>query len=179
MMYYDLSVPEDAFSLASRLRQLDKYELAVMNSDPLTALLNPFRFDRPRSITFSIYIDNQVEGMWGCFPSKKNPAIASMWLLGSDRLTRSYTWLKSNKRMFAWATNRYKVLYNYILDEHTKNIRWLKWLGFKFSKRALLVKNVKLLYFYYESSKTRVEPIDDLCGPRWITQFKSENGQFD
>tara|TARA_R100000353_G_scaffold78458_1_gene59177 strand:+ start:3848 stop:3952 length:105 start_codon:yes stop_codon:yes gene_type:complete len=34
-MYMDISIPEDAFRLAPNLRQLDKYELALMGRDPL------------------------------------------------------------------------------------------------------------------------------------------------
>ena len=50
----DIAIPDDCFELAPKLRQLDKYELAVTGRDPLWSLLYPFSANRPNTFTFSV-----------------------------------------------------------------------------------------------------------------------------
>ena len=38
-MYMDIAVPDDCFALAKKLKQTDKYELAVTGKEPLWVLL--------------------------------------------------------------------------------------------------------------------------------------------
>ena len=54
-MYMDIAIPDDCFELAPKLKQTDKYELAVMGRDPLWTLLYPFRINRPNVHTFGVY----------------------------------------------------------------------------------------------------------------------------
>jgi c-di-GMP-related signal transduction protein len=64
-------------------------------------------------------------------------------------------------------------LSNYITEEHTKSIRWLKWQGYNFSK-PMLVKNVKVLYFYkrlHNVVKKGTQPILEEIGPLWTTEL--------
>ena len=56
MLYVEKTIPDDCFRLAPNLQQLDKYELAAMGIDPLTALINPFRYNRPNTHTFTIFV---------------------------------------------------------------------------------------------------------------------------
>ena len=53
--------------LAPNLRQLDKYELALMGRDPLWSLLYPFRANRPNTHTFTVFNakDIPIEAMFG------------------------------------------------------------------------------------------------------------------
>ena len=54
MLYVEKGIPAHAFELASKLRQQDKYELALMGNDPINALLAPFRFNRPNINTYTV-----------------------------------------------------------------------------------------------------------------------------
>ena len=45
-MYMDIAIPDDCFELAPKIKQTDKFELAVMGKDPLWTLLYPFRINR-------------------------------------------------------------------------------------------------------------------------------------
>ena len=46
MLYVEKGTPAHAFELAFKLKQSDKYELAIMGHDPLTSLTNVFRYKR-------------------------------------------------------------------------------------------------------------------------------------
>ena len=55
MFYVEKTIPEDCFRLAPNLKQLDKYEVAVMGYDPLTALLMPLTYNRPNTHIFTLF----------------------------------------------------------------------------------------------------------------------------
>jgi len=89
MLYVEKTIPDDCFRLAPNLQQLDKYELAAMGIDPLTALISPFRYNRPNTHTFTIFEKetNEVVAIWGAMPiSKTNPQKATVWFLASNLL---------------------------------------------------------------------------------------------
>ena len=60
MLYVEKGIPAHAFELASKLRQQDKYELALMGNDPINALLAPFRFNRPNVNTYTVLEKDNV-----------------------------------------------------------------------------------------------------------------------
>lgn len=172
MIYQDFSVPDDAFKLAINLKSKDRFEIALFGLDPLLALLYPFRANRPNTITWTIFDGTQPIAMWGCVPLKNETEKATCWFLSSNEIMRNMRFLRQTKRAFNWTISHYKHLHNFVTEEQTQTIRWLKWLGFKFHSSPILVKNVKVMYFYYEScNKIQTEPIDDLCGPKWKTQM--------
>ena len=89
MLYVEKTIPDDCFRLAPNLQQLDKYELATMGIDPLTALINPFRYNRPNTHTFTVFEQgtDEIVAIWGAMPvSKTNPHKAAVWFLASDLL---------------------------------------------------------------------------------------------
>ena len=60
-----------------------------MGIDPLTALISPFRYNRPNTHTFTIFEKetNEVVAIWGAMPiSKTNPQKATVWFLASNLL---------------------------------------------------------------------------------------------
>ena len=79
MLYVEKTIPDDCFRLAPNLQQLDKYELATMGVDPLTALINPFRYNRLNTHTFTIFEKDtdEIVAIWGAMPiSKTNPHLS-------------------------------------------------------------------------------------------------------
>ena len=97
-MYMDIAIPDDCFELAPKLRQLDKYELAVTGRDPLWSLF--IRFVQTDLIhhTFCFYDKNHnVVAMFGCCPYYKTPEKAAAWWLSTDEPFKSWHYLKNQK----------------------------------------------------------------------------------
>ena len=65
MLYVEKGTPAHAFELAFKLRQLDKYEIAINGHSPLDALINPFRFTREGVNTYTVLNDGNVLAMFG------------------------------------------------------------------------------------------------------------------
>ena len=90
----------------------------------------------------------QVLGMYGC--SDHGPTLGIPWLLVSDELlsTTKYRWqlLRDAKEEVRVWQDKHALLTNYILEDNTVCIRWLKWLGFNFAD----TERQGVLQFYRE-----------------------------
>lgn len=183
MFYLEKTIPDDCFRLAPNLKQLDKYEVAVMGLDPLTALLLPFTYNRPNTHTFTIFEKNtnEIIAIWGACPvSKTNIKTGAIWFLSSDLLEKhKKEFLKANIRWLVYLESHYKYVYNFITAEHKRSIKWLKWQKFTFNSEPVLVKGVEMYYFYKHLPKVDVEiqPIMSEIGPKWTTELK-DKGQL-
>ena len=183
MLYVEKTIPEHCFELAPNLQQLDKYELGTMNIDPLTALLNPFLYNRPNTHSFTIFEkeNNSVVAIWGGMPiSLNNPRKATIWFLASDLLYKHQRFfIKGNKRWIKYIESHYDFIFNFIIPEHKRSIKWLKWHKFCFSSKPVLVNGVEMYYFYKHLPKVDIEiqPIMSEIGPKWTTEL-TLNGQL-
>jgi|TARA_R100001530_G_scaffold13965_1_gene12753 hypothetical protein len=179
MLYVEKTIPDHCFDLAPRLKSLDRYEIAVLGLDPLHALLLPFRYNRPNIHTFTILTEHtkEVVAIFGVIPTKTNPRVGYIWFLASDLLDKYYRYfLRGNKRWLGYMEEHFDYLCNWIIEEHTVSIRWLKWQGFNFS-HATLVKDVKMLYFYkriHKVFKKGTLPLLKEIGPIWTTKINQE-----
>jgi hypothetical protein len=179
-LFVEKSIPEDAFRLAPKLKPLDRYEVAAMGIDPLSALLIPFRVNRPNTHTFTIFEkeSNEIVAMWGAVPlNKRNPNVASIWFLSSYLLDKHQRFfLQRNIKWLSYLESHYTFVYNFIVEEHKKSIRWLKWQNFSFAQKPTLVNGVKMYYFYKQLPKTKVtvQPILREVGPIWTTELTSD-----
>tara|TARA_R110000868_G_scaffold48138_2_gene156827 strand:- start:1138 stop:1671 length:534 start_codon:yes stop_codon:yes gene_type:complete len=176
MLYVEKTTPEDCFRLAPNLKQLDRYEVALWGMDPLQALLVPFRFKKFNEHTYTVFdIDHNVVAIFGVTPSLNDPKIGRIWLLSSDLLEENlFYFVKSNKKWLRYLEEDYNYISNYITEEQKTSIKWLKWQGFIFAKKPMLVKNVKVLYFYkrlHNVVKYGTQPILEEIGPKWATHL--------
>ena len=172
-MYMDIAVPDDCFELAPKLRSLDRYEIAVTGRDPLWALLYPFRANRKNTHTFSVFNnEDKVIAMFGCCPIYNNPKKGQAWWLSTEEPFKSYHYLRNQKRVFEYVASHYDFLFNFATAEQKKVLRWVSYMGFTIDNREVLVKNVKMKYFYLRPKGFNGEPIDNVCGPRWITRYQ-------
>ena len=183
MLYVEKTVPDDCFRLAPNLKQLDKYEVAVMGLDPLTALLLPFTYNRPNTHTFTVFEKdtNKIVAICGAVPvSKTNLQTAAICFLSSD-LLKNHTrfFLQGNLRWLKYLESHYTYVYNFIIAEHKRSIKWLKWQKFSFNSTPTLVKGVEMYYFYKHLPKVDIEiqPIMLEIGPKWRTELK-DKGQL-
>ena len=175
MTHMDIAIPDDSFEVAKNMKATDRFEIAVVGTDPLNACLLPFRARRKNTHTFTIFNDeNKPIAMWGVIPEKKNNQRGLVWFLSDESALSEIRFLRNQKRAFKWVACHYKFIWNFCTEEQKKTIRWLKYLGFVFNGTVRVVNNVKMLYFYYEPKKVQIEPIDDLCGPRWATRMNQK-----
>jgi len=174
MLYVEKGTPAHAFELAFKLRSLDKYEIALNNHTPLDALINPFRFTRPNVNTYTVLDNGSVVAMFGVVSTKYNIKHGSVWMLSSEELDKNwYYFSKRTKKWCNYFLSDYEYVYNYITKEHKNNIKWLKWLGFSFKSKNIIVKDVELLYFYKKipSVSKNIQPVLGDIGPIWTTEI--------
>ena len=183
MLYVEKTIPDDCFRLAPNLQQLDKYELAVMGVDPLTALINPFRYNRPNTHSFTIFEKDtdEVVAIWGAMPiSKTQPRKAAIWFLSCELLDKHKRYfLQRNHKWLQYLESHYDFVFNFITKEHKQSIRWLKWQNFSFSNNTTLANGVEMYYFYKYLPKVDIDiqPIMSEIGPKWTTELK-DKGQL-
>jgi len=183
MLYVEKTIPDDCFRLAPNLKQLDKYEVAVMGLDPLTALLLPFQYKRPNTHTFTIFEEktDEIVAIWGAMPvNKKQTKIAAIWFLSSDLLEKhSRFFLQGNMKWLTYLESHYTYVYNFITAEHKRSIKWLKWQKFVFNSNPELVKGVEMYYFYKHLPLVDkvIQPNMSEIGPKWTTELK-DKGQL-
>ena len=174
MLYVEKSTPEHAFALAFDLRQEDKYEVALAGHTPLDALIAPFRYTRQGVNTYTVLNTGIPVAMFGVISTPQNVKHGAVWFLSSYKLDNDMRYFtKRTKKWVDYFLADYEYVYNYITVEHKKNIRWLKWLGFKFKTDKILVKNVEVLYFYrqIQGVSKDIQPIIGDIGPKWITDL--------
>ena len=183
MLYVEKTIPEDCFRLAPNLKPLDKFEVAAMGFDPLTALLLPFEYKRPNTHTFTIFEEgtNEVVAIWGAIPINKiNTKHGSIWFLSSDLLEKhSKFFLQGNIEWLSYLESHYTYVYNFITSEHKRSIKWLKWQKFIFFNKPMLVNGVEMYYFYKHLPLVDkvIQPNMSEIGPKWTTELK-DKGQL-
>ena len=174
MLYVEKGTPAHAFELAFKLRDLDKYEIAISGHDPLTALINPFRFNRPNVNTYTVLDNGTVVAMFGVVSNRHNPKYGSVWMLSSKELDKNwYYFSKRTKKWCNYFLSDYEYVSNYITKEHKNNIKWLKWLGFSFKSKNIIVKDIELMYFYKKihGVSKDIQPVLGDIGPIWTTEI--------
>lgn len=130
------SVPQDAHLLAPRLRLEDVAEImAASGHTPLQALLDGVL---EGTETWTI-IGNQGEvlGMFGVnHMPEAGPGQACIWMLAADGLPTIRTeFFRQTWAFLDYFHEKYPVLWNYIDERQEGHIKWLRRLGFRFTKR--------------------------------------------
>ena len=113
--------------------------------------------------------NHNVVAMFGCCPYYKTPEKGAAWWLSTDEPFKSWHYLRNQKEHL----NGLQVIINLFLTllQQNKNNHfggYNIW-DLQFLIQEVLVKNVKMKYFYIEPKGFNGEPIDDVCGPRWRT----------
>jgi len=180
MLYVEKTVPDDCFRLAPNLQQIDKFELALVGLDPLSALLLPFRHNRPNTHTFTIFEEetDEIVAIWGGMPVNKYAKNrAGIWFLSSDLLQKHEKYfVHRNLKWLNYLESHYTYVYNFISSEHKHRIKWLKWQKFVFYDNPTLVKGVEMYYFYKHLPLVDkvIQPNMSEIGPKWTTELKDK-----
>lgn len=174
MICIEKSTPNHAFELAFNMRSQDMIECALSGKTPLESLITPFRYKRDGVQIYSLLDNNEVIAMFGAVSAVNKPNHASVWLLGSKKIKKYDYWIiKRTKKWVDYVSSKYKFVYNVIPKDNLVTIKWLKWIGFTFSDKEIIVKGVKVLYFYrkIQGVSESIQPIIGDIGPNWITDL--------
>lgn len=119
--------------IAANMRQADRDEVAASSGrSPLSALSYSFRHSRWCWVAL---IDGKPEVIFGVGDLNILGRVGAPWLLGSDAIWQHR---KEFMRRSAWWRDqllaRYSVLRNVVDCRNSASIRWLGWLGFRFSQ---------------------------------------------
>lgn len=118
--------------IAIHMRQGDRDEVAASSGrSPFDAL--EFSLDRS-TVARTVLVDGVPAGMFGCGDLNVLARSGAPWLLGTDDLALApMAFLRTSVDWRDKLFERYDVLRNLVDDRNVASIRWLKWLGFKFS----------------------------------------------
>ena len=130
--YIRHSKKEDCYNLSKTLRKEDVQEIfSSSGENPAQALLKAYLCSHKHC--FSMMLDGNVVGMFGINEINKNVGVP--WLMGSPDLTKhKFEFYKLSIEYLNTFMDSYNVLFNYVDQRNTQAIRWLKSLGFQFTK---------------------------------------------
>ena len=130
--YVRPSKKEDCYNLSKTLRQGDVQEIfASSGSNPAQALVRAYLCSQKHC--YSLMLDGEVVGMFGVNEINRN--VGTPWLMGSDDLTKyKIEFYRLSKEYLSTFMDEYNVLFNYVDKRNWQSIRWLKGLGFQFTK---------------------------------------------
>lgn len=129
--------PEDAASLAPILRQADLREIeAGSGKPPLEVLTNGLRLSTQ---AYAAELPSgEIVALFGVGPTAE-PQLGVVWMLGSEKLkTIRFTVLRHSKEWLKTLSSAYPLLGNVVDARNTLHVDWLRWMGFRFLRRAPL-----------------------------------------
>jgi hypothetical protein len=122
---------EDCREIAPLMREQDVKEVMYSHGfNPLKALQESYRLSQVHNSI--IHEDGSVVGMFGVADAG---AYASPWLLGTDKIID--TRKEFIPQAIEWVnrmSDKYPLMFNFVHEDNTVSIRWLKSLGFEFIK---------------------------------------------
>ena len=121
------STPQDVYSLQTRLRPADVVELAAQGQDPSAALVQGLWRSKPECMTAEF--DGLPVAMYGIYPR-----FGAVWLLGSEELVHGSWFLRHCRSELDRLSQEYDLLYNQVHEKNEVHIRWLRWMGFEFTR---------------------------------------------
>ena len=128
------AVPDDAESLAPRLRGADRNEIhAVLgNIDAVAWLRQGIVVSTP-----CLAVTDQsglLLALFGANPGEHGEG--RVWLLGTPELfLHRFAAGRVSKHWLAILHAHYKVLWNYVDERNEAHVRWLRWCGFELTHR--------------------------------------------
>ena len=120
--------PQHIGPVATRMRDIDVIECAMMNHTPKSALRTGLMVS---TIAWTVKIDGRAEAMMGAAPISVMEGRGRVWLLMTDVAARQSVSLTRLARTYTEAMHRhYRILENLIHADNNRTIRWLTRLGY-------------------------------------------------
>ena len=116
------------------LRPADLLEIESSGYSPRQSLERGLRCSLP---CLAVEVDGKCCGMFGVVADTRYELAGNIWFLGTDRIQKvKIQFLRESERWLEEITKNYRSVSNYIHQDNTLHIKWLKWLGFSFFKKV-------------------------------------------
>lgn len=137
--------------LLPRLRPVDRLELDCMTTgDPAESLAAMVGRSRRSCAAY-------MGGDLVCILGVNAPSILSdvgcPWMLTTRAVDRSEVrrrFIAGSAAALEWVGQDFRRLWNLVADENTVAVRWLRWMGFRFSGRDVVLQGHRFLHFEME-----------------------------
>lgn len=120
--------------IADNLRAADLRESACLTSaTPRVALWQSCVVSK---VSLIVQVDDEPVLVFGVSDTPGYPDVGSPWMMatpGLSKIYRRFILEKDDYMRFLWDAGPYLVLKNIADTRNTKHIRWLEWLGARFS----------------------------------------------
>ena len=139
--------------IAAVMRQADRDEIrAASGRSPLSALSCSFRKSRHAWV---VLIDGQPEVIFGVGDLNILAGVGAPWLLGSDTIWQNRReFMRGSRQVLDQMLGMYSTLRNVVDCRNSASIRWLGWLGFRFSQPFDLRGHPFMLFEMHDTSPT-------------------------
>lgn len=118
-------------TIARRMRVADVAECRAMAG---LSARDGLRRSMRRSTAFTVLIGGRPEAMFGTSDVNVLAGIGSVWMLATDEVDRHpRDLLRLSPEWVGKLFSRYEVLRNVVSVDNDASIRWLKWLGARFT----------------------------------------------
>lgn len=142
--FVDLPREGDWQHVAANMRQADRDEVAALRLNPEEALKGSILFSE---VLFTIRRGDEPLGMFGVADR------GAVWMLGTDGIKDiRYTFLRQSSTWVNALHSASPALWNWVDARNELHIRWLKWLGFKFTQARPLGANGETFRHFYRLS---------------------------
>jgi len=125
------AIPEDAVSLAPRLREADLKEIQAVHLDrssPEHSLMVGVR--SPDGCYVAVDEQDVPQIIFGTYPSS-DPMVGFIWMMATDGLTNHRLQLfRETKVWLKQLGEKYSLLTNLAHSDNLAHIQWLQWAGF-------------------------------------------------
>ena len=137
---------DDALKISKSLRLNAQRECAIHDVSPIEALTESFGLKG--SVTYSIFVDEEVIAMLGTVPFDEDNTKASVWFLGTYGIQKHYRpFLRGCKGVIEILQGEYEEISNVVPVEHSDTIMWLMWCGFTFRNETFNINGFEMLRF--------------------------------
>lgn len=148
--FHDIT-PAIIEELVPRLRPIDRLEMSCMiKGDPVEALVT--MAGRARRAT-AAYMHGDLVGIMGVSAASIVSDTGCPWALVTNAIERPEVrreFLAQGRVALDWLAEDFRRLWNIVSAENETAIRWLKWMGFTFTGRDVVLQGHRFLHFEKE-----------------------------
>jgi hypothetical protein len=120
--------------LGDGLRPADLLEIEQAGYSPRQSLERGFRRSLP---CLSVEVEDRCCGMFGVVSDSRYDRAGNIWFLGTPGIEKvKVQFLRESEKWLEEITRNYRSVSNYIHQDNTLHIKWLKWLGFSFFNKV-------------------------------------------
>lgn len=137
--------------LLPRLRPIDRLELDCMTQGDRAVAVERMVGGARRAC--AAYMGGDLVCIMGVSaPSLMSP-VGCPWMLTTRAVERPYVrraFVAGSKASLEWVSMDFQRLWNLVAAENTVAVRWLRWMGFRFSGRDVWLQGHQFLHFEME-----------------------------